>query len=91
MKKLKQIKRLATVLAFLTIAAASANGQDIVKQGPPGFDTLRTNIPHGKIDTISYHSKTVGNNTKSFDLYTAGFFKKEKISCVVFIAWHWRR
>lgn len=91
MKKLKQIKRLATVLAFLTIAAASANGQGIVKQGPPGFDTLRTNIPHGKIDTISYHSVTVGNNRRALIYTPPGFSKKEKISCIVFIAWYrWR-
>ena len=31
---------------------------------PAGFDVPRANIPHGKIDTITYSSKSVGNNRK---------------------------
>jgi hypothetical protein len=27
---------------------------------PAGYDNVRLNAPHGKVDTITYHSNTVG-------------------------------
>jgi hypothetical protein len=35
------------------------------KSAPHGFDSLRTEIPHGRIDTIMYASKTVGTNRRA--------------------------
>jgi enterochelin esterase-like enzyme len=77
---------------------------------PAGFDVVRENTSHGKIDTISYTSKTVGTTRRALIytppgytkkkkypvLYllhgiggdTARLYKKEKISSLVFIAWH---
>ena len=68
-------------LTLLAAALASVNCcicQDIIKQAPPGFDTLRTAIPHGKIDTISYNSKTVGNKRKALIYTPPGYSKKKK-------------
>lgn len=31
---------------------------------PAGFDVSRANIPQGKIDTVTYHSESVGNDRK---------------------------
>ena len=45
---------------------------------PPGFDTLRSDIPHGKIDTITYFSKTVGNSRRSLIYTPPGYSKKNK-------------
>jgi enterochelin esterase-like enzyme len=78
MNKQKHIQRLTTVLAFASIAVASANSQEIIKQAPPGFDTLRVNIPNGVIDTIVYKSLTVGNNRKALIYIPPGFSKKKK-------------
>ena len=64
-------------LAFI-ILALSAASQNIIQHAPPGFDTLRTDIPHGKIDTISYFSKTVGNTAKIPDLYFRRVIQKRK-------------
>ena len=44
----------------------------------PGFDTLRTGIPHGKIDSISYQSKTVGSKRKATVYTPPGFIKTKK-------------
>lgn len=68
-----------TLLFFVTIAFdLSVNSQDIVKQAPPGFDTIRTNIAHGKIDTITYDSKTVGTKRRALIYTPPGYSKKNK-------------
>lgn len=43
--------------------------QDIADPAPEGFDILRTDIPHGIVDTVSYASKTVGTNRNTL-IYT---------------------
>lgn len=52
--------------------------QDIITQAPDGFDMLQSNIPHGKIDTISYNSKTVGVDRKALIYTPPGYTKKKK-------------
>ncbi|MWB93126.1 esterase [Flavobacterium sp. GA093] len=47
-------------------------------QAPLGFDLLNTNIPAGKIETISYESKTVGSQRKVTVYTPPGFNKKKK-------------
>jgi enterochelin esterase-like enzyme len=60
---------LFTVLTF---------AQDIVTHAPPGFDSLHTGIEHGKIDTITYNSTTVGASRKALIYTPPGFSKKKK-------------
>ena len=78
MTKTRHIKQLTTVLAISLMAVASANSQEIIKQAPPGFDTVRANIPHGTIDTIVYKSLTVGTNRRILIYTPPGFSKKKK-------------
>jgi enterochelin esterase-like enzyme len=66
------------LLAFAITFAQHSNAQSIVKHSPPGFDSVRTNIPHGKIDTITYDSKTVGNARRSLIYTPPGYSKKNK-------------
>lgn len=66
---------LTTLLLFLCIWV---NAQDIVKYAPQGFDSLRAGITQGKIDTISYDSKTVGNKRKALIYMPPNFSKKKK-------------
>src|SRR6187549_266291 len=56
------------------------NAQEIVKQMPARFDTVNASIPHGKIDSIIYESKTVGNTRKSLVYTPPGYSKKNKYS-----------
>ena len=69
-------------IIFLILAAFVfgfyASSQILAKNAPPGFDSLRTNIPHGKIDTVIYQSKTVGTNRKSLIYTPPGFSAKKK-------------
>jgi enterochelin esterase-like enzyme len=63
-------------IIFLSLMIGlNANSQKIVKHSPVGFDSLRADIPHGKIDTISYTSKTVGTTRKAV-IYTPPSYKK---------------
>ena len=71
------MKKLIALFTALIVVIVTANSQNIVKHAPAGFDSLRTGIAHGKIDTISYPSKTVGKNRKAL-IYTAPAYSKSK-------------
>lgn len=43
-----------------------------------GFDVLQAQIPHGKIDTLSYTSKTVGTSRKVLIYTPPGYSKNKK-------------
>ena len=62
-------------LVLLTVVGF---GQDILKEMPRGFDTIREGVAAGKIDTINYQSKTVGNPRKALIYTPPGFSKKKK-------------
>jgi len=72
MKKL--IYSIFTILAF----SFSSNAQNIVKHAPQGFDSLRTDIAHGKIDTVLYESKTVGTKRRAVIYTPPGYAKNKK-------------
>lgn len=63
-------------LMIFTLFAHSQN--NIAKHAPQGFDSLRTDLVHGNIDTISYTSKTVGTNRKALIYTPPGYSKKMK-------------
>ncbi len=56
------------------------NSQNIVKQAPRDFDSIRVDIAHGKVDTIQYASKTVGATRKAVIYTPPGFSKDSKYS-----------
>ncbi len=45
---------------------------------PDGFDALRSGIAHGRLDTISYQSKTVGTIRKAVVYLPAGYSTQKK-------------
>lgn len=68
-------------LALLVLAAGLAGNvaaQEILKHAPAGFDAVRAGIPHGKIDTVTYNSKTVGNSRRALIYTPPGYSKKNK-------------
>ncbi len=72
---MKQITLFVFAVLFFS---AMGYSQLIAKHAQPGFDTLRAGIAHGKIDTISYTSKTVGTKRRAL-LYTPpGYSKKNR-------------
>lgn len=65
----------AVVLLFLLL---QIQAQEILKQMPKGFEEVRIESPKGKIDTITYNSKTVGTNRRALVYTPPGFSKKKK-------------
>jgi enterochelin esterase-like enzyme len=72
------MKHCLFAIAIFLLLASPASSQELIKQAPAGFDSLRTGIPHGKIDTITYASKTVGATRRSLIYTPPGFSKKKK-------------
>lgn len=73
-------------LFFLLFLAFSfnTNSQNVVSPAPLGFDIVREGIPHGKIDTITYTSKTVGVKRKAV-IYTPPGYSKDKKYPVLYL------
>ena len=61
-----------------------ADAQNAAPMAQPGFDIVRTDIPHGKIDTISYNSSTVGTIRKAL-IYTPPGYSSDKKYPVLYL------
>ncbi len=48
-----------------------------IQPAPAGFDAVRENIPHGKIDTVFYESTTVGTRRRTL-VYTPPGYSQDK-------------
>src|SRR5690348_16602883 len=71
------MKQLFLFLAAGTIICLQAASQPVT-QMPMTFDVVKESIPHGKLDTISYTSKTVGTNRRALIYTPPGYSKKIK-------------
>lgn len=63
------------IFLFLT---GFLSAQNYSKQAPEGFDKVQDNIQHGKIDSISYPSKTVGVERKALIYLPPNYSKSKK-------------
>jgi len=72
------------LLSVLFLLSIPVNSQNSERHAPPGFDSLRINIPHGKIDTIKYNSKTVGTERKAL-IYLPPAYSKDKKYPVLYL------
>lgn len=76
-KKMNNMKYFFSLFIAL-LCGSAVFSQNIIRQMPPGFDSIQTNIPHGKIDTISYKSTTVGTTRRAVIYTPPGYSKKKK-------------
>lgn len=67
-------KSVVLALGFI-LSGIFISAQTFDKQAPQGFDIEKKEISHGKIDTVTYESKTVGTQRKAL-VYTSPGFKK---------------
>jgi len=70
--------RYSPLIVLVVTISMILKAQDSTMQAQSGFDTPRENIPHGKLDTISYASKTVGTSRKALIYTPPGYSKKKK-------------
>jgi len=54
------------------------SAQSELTQPPSGFDEIRSGIPQGKIDTLSYPSETVGTTRKALIYTPPGYSADQK-------------
>ena len=72
------MNKIISTIALFFMSTILVFAQKIEKEGPKGFDQLRTDIPAGKIDSIQYESKTVGSIRKALVYTPPGFSKSKK-------------
>src|SRR6188472_2825227 len=72
------MKQLTLAFAMVFAVCFFAHSQPALMHAPQGFDSVRADIPHGKIDTISYDSKTVGAMRRAIIYTPPGYSKKKK-------------
>ena len=70
-------KWLLFILICLLIPCCAMAQQEDIK-APEGFDVFRKDIPHGKIDSLSYPSKTVGVDRKVLVYTPPGYSRRNK-------------
>ncbi len=61
-----------------------AAAQNTIKPPPSGFDVVQTDVPQGKIDTVTYQSNTVGTSRKAI-IYTPPGYSKERKYPVLYL------
>lgn len=72
------MKNVIFITTILLIMGLGVNAQSLVKQAPEGFDIARPGIIQGKIDTITYSSKTVGSLRRALVYTPPGYSKSRR-------------
>ena len=72
------MKKISGLLIVFSLMSFYASSQGIERQAPVGYDSLRTGISRGKIDSVTYVSKTVGTSRKALIYTPPGYSKKNK-------------
>ncbi|CAH0997728.1 hypothetical protein EMA8858_03862 [Emticicia aquatica] len=65
------------IVVFLVLCSFMTFAQKMEKEMPKGYENARNDIAKGKIDTVLYDSKTVGNKRKTL-VYTPPNYDKKK-------------
>lgn len=81
---MKQKNLFYILVAILLLVHQTGNSQTSLSPASPGFDVIRTDIPLGKIDTISYNSSTVGALRKTL-IYTPPGYSSDKKYPVLYL------
>jgi enterochelin esterase-like enzyme len=67
-----------SLLILFFISNINGYSQSKITAPPAGFDRVREHIPHGKIDSILYESKTVGTKRRAVIYTPPGYSKNNK-------------
>ena len=78
------MKKITSLLLPILVVILSFGAHAQIGQAPAGFDVLRNSIPHGKIDTVVYASKTVGAERTTL-VYTPPGYSAEKNYPVLYL------
>ncbi len=76
--------QIATAAAPADKPAAAPKDDETAADPPAGFDKERKDVPHGKLEMISYDSKSVGT-TRKMNVYTPPGYTKDKKYPVLYL------
>src|SRR5688500_5637999 len=68
----------AVVLVLLLAMLVKAEDKPPIAPAPAGFDVRHEKIEHGKLDTVEYESKSVGEKRKMVVYLPPGYSKETK-------------
>ncbi|XHR97138.1 alpha/beta hydrolase [Mucilaginibacter sp. UC70_90] len=71
------MKKIAYLTVIGILPALLALSQPALKHSPAGFDTYRAGIAHGKLDTVTYNSKTVDSKRRAVVYLPPGYTAKK--------------
>lgn len=72
------MKNIAIILVCALAYCFGAQAQSTIPHSQAGFDVEKAGIAQGKIETVTYNSKTVGTKRKALVYTTPGFNKSKK-------------
>jgi endo-1,4-beta-xylanase len=72
------MKQLLFSIVAMFIISQFCYSQSMINSTPKGFDIVRDGIMHGKIDSVTYNSTTVGTNRKALIYTPPGYSEKKK-------------
>jgi enterochelin esterase-like enzyme len=78
------MKQIITLLLVLSACCSQVHSQNTVAPAPIGFDVVREGIVHGKIEVVTYKSKTVATERK-VRIYTPPGYSKDKKYPVLYL------
>jgi len=78
------MKQIIALIIAILIFSTESRSQNTAGPAPLGFDIVRSDVPHGNVDTIVYNSKTVGNDRKAL-VYLPPDFSKDKKYPVLYL------
>jgi len=78
------MKQIITLLLVLSAFCSQVHSQNTVAPAPIGFDVVREGIAHGKIEVVTYKSKTVATERK-VRIYTPPGYSKDKKYPVLYL------
>ncbi|HEV8505885.1 MAG TPA: alpha/beta hydrolase-fold protein [Chitinophagaceae bacterium] len=77
-QNMQRVKKLIAFFTCIITMAGVASSQHVIDLPSLGFDVIRENIRHGRIDTINYSSKTVGTVRRALIYMPPGYSKKKR-------------
>ncbi len=72
------MKKVLVVFALSILASMATFSQGVIAPATTGFDVFNAGIPHGKIDTVTYTSATVGTMRRALVYTPPGYSAKKK-------------
>jgi len=73
-----RLRKLAFLIILCSTVASMTFAQSRIPEASGNFDVAKDNVPHGKLDSVTYSSKTVGTQRKALIYTPPGYARNKK-------------